>query len=264
MNRRPILSVALLALCVQSHATQAAKPAAPSATPPPPCCVVPAPAPPAAPDIRGTRQQPLAVEVGNFPPPPAPPKDRSGWVIACATVALAAVTAALATYTYLLWRSNSQLITQAAETAARQLRAYVAVNEPRIFNVRADMSPRLRIPFENFGQTPAYKFSVTYAFCYAPGGDFSVAPPLQESDRRLACLAPGARRTTIGNCPLTLSPALYVALKNGASALFVYGIARYSDAFGKDHFTRFRLKVSSSLGTRLTYCAGGNETDDEV
>ena len=134
------LTAAALALCVQSNAAQAAKPTAQRA-PPPPCCVAPAPALPAAPDIRGTPQQPLAVEVTDFPPPPAPPrapveppKDRSGWFIAAAT-------GALAIFTWLLWRATGALVNENVDTAKRELRAYVFVREPFIESVDALNNP---------------------------------------------------------------------------------------------------------------------------
>jgi len=114
------------------------------------------PAQPAQPDARGTAQQPLAVQVTQLPvprPTAEPPRDWSGKVIAIATLLLAGVTAALAIFTYRLWKSTGALVEENAETAERELRAYVFVREACLGNTATE-PVRAYIVFENSGKTP--------------------------------------------------------------------------------------------------------------
>ena len=87
-------------LLVLAGATQAAQaPSAPRKVAQPKSCNCTVTLPPATPDARGTAESPLSVRVVQLPPAPEPRMDRSGRVVAAATVFLAVFTLALAAAT---------------------------------------------------------------------------------------------------------------------------------------------------------------------
>jgi hypothetical protein len=231
-----------------------------AATPMPCMCAVTVP--PALPDIRGTEQNPLSVKVVQQPPPPAAEKDWSGRVIAAATLVLAGVTAALAIFTWRLWRSTGALVSGADATARRQLRAYVSVKESRIDRLGPEEYPEAQIQIRNFGQTPAYKFAVSAQIAI---GETLEHPP-KEPDKVLGHLAPGAEYIVTVSAPFLLAKPLHYQLHQGAKTVFVHGIINYVDAFGMPHFTHFRTLTGGTVGVRgngLVSAGEGNNTDDD-
>jgi len=217
--------------------------------------------PPASPDVRGTEQNPLSVKVVQQPPAPAAEKDWSGWVIAATTLILAGVTAALAIFTWRLWRSTGELVSGADATASRQLRAYVSVKESQI-RLGPEQYPEARIQIKNFGQTPAYKFAVSAQINI---GETFEHPP-KEPDKVLGHLAPGAEYLVTVKALFLLSKPLHDQLHIGAKTVFVHGIINYVDAFGKPHFTNFRTMTGGSggvCGNALASAGEGNNTDDD-
>jgi hypothetical protein len=259
---RQLSGIALLAVWLSVDAAPPAKPT-PHPQTPPPCCVVPPP--PATADARGTPQQPLAVEVTNFPPPAAPPpvpveppKDRSGWFIAVAT-------GALAIFTWLLWRAPGALVDENVATAKRELRAYVFVHDAVIESAHAGRMPRAQIPIKNYGKTPAYeiKVSINMGYDAALRGD----APEREANS-LGHLGPGADLTADVEFGQSLSVPQYNAMMGGGAYLFVYGRIRYVDAFGMERYTRFGLRIGNTARAAQTGLAstGGewNTTDDNI
>lgn len=229
-------------------------------------CLRAAPATPAqasAVDSHCATTQPQAVQVTNSPTPIDAPKDRSGWFMAVATVALAA-------FTWLLWRSTAALVKGADETAKRELRAYVFVNDARIEGVAAGDSPVATVLLKNSGQTPAYKVRVSIRMELRAA--FADVPALEEA-AALGHLAPGANLTTKAPSVGSLAVTEHARLDSGHVTLFVYGVVHYIDSFKKPHWTRFRTMVGGAAGLRaerpdgslpLASCTEGNETDDDI
>jgi hypothetical protein len=56
-------------------------------------------------------------------------------------------------------------------------------------------------------------------------------------------------------------------IRVGSYAVYVWGRIEYKDAFGMDRFTNYRMKYSGlwpPVGSaNLTFCDGGNETDEQ-
>jgi len=268
---RAVAGPLLLALWFSAEPAAHAPPASHPQTSPP-CCVTPGTAQPVVPDMRGTDQAPFAVKVTQAPvfPMAEPPKDWSGWIIAGATVWLALVTTALAIFTFRLWRSTGDLVRGAAETAERELRAYVFVKDARIEGVTAGDSPVATVPLKNSGQTPAYKVRVSVQ--QELRAAFVEMPAFEES-KVLGHLAPGAVLTVMAPSVGSLDRSEYAGLDSGDFTLFVYGVVHYIDAFKVPHWTRFRVMVGGPAGLRaerpdgslaLVSCAEGNETDDDI
>jgi hypothetical protein len=264
---RPLVLTPLLALCLQTNAAQPAKAVARSATSPP-CCVVSAAAQPTVPDTRVTPMQPIAVEVTNLPPPAATPHPRTDW----AEVIAAGATVLLALVTWMLWLATRALVRGADETAKRELRAYVFVNNPWIEHVERNQQPVAHVPFKNYGRTPAYKIRATLNIDI--GADFAEVPePNPLPDSAAGHLGPGADLQTLCALHRPLTATDPASLDAGHLTLFAYGEIHYVDAFKQAHWTKFRIMIGGSAGLRarledgkraLLSCPDGNETDDEI
>lgn len=155
--------------------------------------------------------------------------------------------------------------TQLAEnTAVAQLRAYVHVasvtgalpnGEGGVFAVSVEV--------RNFGQTPARNVRTWLAVWpagYPDAGDFANAP------RDLgvpATLAPGGHVSLIHGIGPILS--WLATFRAGTHAVYAYGRITYTDAFGNERFTNYRLvcygpRVAGGNGA-FDLCREGNEAD---
>jgi hypothetical protein len=175
------------------------------------------------------------------------------------------VTAALAFFTWKLWRSTGDLVREASETAKRQLRAYVFVSEPRIQGVSAGERPVAFVTLKNSGQTPAYSLKASIRMDIAT--TFADVSPNNIDPPNVGHLAPGGDFTIIVTADPALTTVEHAALDAGTRTLFVYGTANYVDAFGRSHYTRLRLMTGGAARLRtdkLVSCTEGNETDDAV
>jgi hypothetical protein len=217
--------------------------------------------PPAPRDTRGNAQNPIAVTVTNplhFPEP-----DRSGWVVAAMTGALAVVTGTLAFFTFGLWRSTSNLVREGHQTAHRELRAYVFpfriehVIPP--VNRAAFASREVSILFHNFGKTPAYKFRVAAKAEIAMSMEHLEL--VTDSGPVLGHLAPNATHaTTVPVVVAVPSGGDRPEVDTAKSTLYVHGRITYIDAFGVERYTTFRQR--NERDAKFISCGVGNETDD--
>jgi hypothetical protein len=149
-------------------------------------------------------------------------------------------------------------------TAERQLRAYVMIDTIQP-GVRGPLPYPMPIPYvitiKNFGQTPAYDAEVD-----AEAGIEPIA-----NERHLASTPRGPGKSSRmpigpgGEIHITLTPPVLTqpamdGLVNHTCALYVLGIIRYRDAFGKLHTTRFCQRRADD-GHAMMGCAHGNEAD---
>jgi hypothetical protein len=77
-------------------------------------------------------------------------------------------------------------------------------------------------------------------------------------------LAPSGTFQWFMVAPNALTAETYELLTRGQLTLFVYGEARYEDAFGKPRTLKYRTMFGGPAGTRsnqLASCAEGNEAD---
>ena len=197
---------------------------------------------------------PFPISVVHLPAP-----DAAAWVGAAAAALLFVVTGALAVFTFKLWRSTSALVRDAADTAKRELRAYVTVETIRIQTVMADTGILGTMLIMNYGRTPAYKLSVACDLTV----DLRIgAPlPLPAASPALGPLAPGAHFGTTKAALFRLTATQFNQLQGGTHRLFFHGEIRYMDAFGVPRFTRFRVE---SDGANTTTSPEGNYTDDDA
>jgi hypothetical protein len=234
----------------------------------PPCCVIPAPAQPAAADERGTPKQPLAVEVMNPPPPTLIrlPEDPTGRVVAGATIFLGLITAALAFFTFRLWRSTSDLVTENMETAERELRAYVFVETAFVRNTVKEPI-RAYVALKNSGKTPAY--NVRLMTRAEVSANMEGLPPLpQEDGESFGHLGPGAPLLVSVPPDAVLSDAQRQSVLQDHAALYARGRVRYWDAFERPHLLEFcvfsRGEAAFENTRPMASCSRGNRTDDNI
>jgi hypothetical protein len=171
-------------------------------------------------------------------------------------------------------------------TIKRQMRAYVVGEGGYIGNVTNPppglqipgpnpaaiafpaQGPIARISIKNTGQTPAFRVIHWGNSCFREFPLASPLPPKPPNMRPLnSILGPGIISTKNFNIPNPLTPQEIARLRAGTGAIYVYGEILYRDAFGKEHFTRYRLMhhlISGTLGisTDLTFCEEGNEADE--
>lgn len=199
--------------------------------------------------------RPLSGGIVHLPPP-----DAAAWMGAFAAVILAVVTAALAYFTWRLWRSTGELVRGADDTSKRELRAYVAVREVNITASRVNESPTANMVVTNFGRTPAYRLSLSAALEFGKK-ETNELPELSAAPE-IGHLAPGADLKSDIYAPFCLLRDGAHAISGATHAVFLHGVIRYTDTFGTCHLTRFKVKTNPWLDT--TTCGEGNDTDDDA
>lgn len=136
-------------------------------------------------------------------------------------------------------------------TAERQLRAYIGLEggHLKIFSDEGRLQAEIR--FKNSGATPAYNTRLRGGMFIAkhPDGEFlfrdladHIAPP--------TVISPGGsfEKTESGK---TLAQRL-ADLKDNKEIIFVYGYITYDDAFGRPHFTNYRMYCGGDHPNWLT------------
>lgn len=178
--------------------------------------------------------------------------------------ALVVVTGFLAIYTYRLFRATGRLVTEAGETAKRQLRAYVHVSEilpSRPLSVAA--MPVLHVTIKNFGQTPAYRLRIetkTVVDRVTDPTKVTLAGKLEGGSSHV--LAPGGifRHDTDA---LTPTAEELKEMRAGTLRVYWFGAIEYIDAFGD--FRRETVRQSlNSFNLILEVEAEGNESSLET
>ncbi len=244
------------------------------------------PNPTAETDRRGTADQPIIISKPltetRLENDRETRKSRIEFWTAVGTGALAVITAALAIFTYRLWRSTGNLVEDAERTAVRQLRADVFVENARI--VAADANSNFIEPnrtifagggtgvvieFRNFGQTPAYDAQATISTELVDWPLITeLVPKARFDDPKIskASMGPSSNRAIFWVSGVVLSTEVLGDLRSGKKAIFVFGEIRYRDAFGNDRFTRYRFYTGGPLGVMgpsLAAHTDGNEADEE-
>lgn len=124
---------------------------------------------------------------------------------------------------------------------------------------------RVQIKFKNYGQTPAYgcRFRLKAEFDEFPDTDLETdaTDDLAEwPEKERLTLGPSAPITFTHEIPGEITEEMIAMIEAKTHAIYVFGIIRYTDAFGGDRHTVFRYAYNfSSLPTGdLTYAMKGN------
>jgi hypothetical protein len=146
----------------------------------------------------------------------------------------------------------------AKDTAERQLRAYISVIVEKHPDLNAAGPPETVLLFKNVGQTPAYKVRARSIFSVLDGGTFTddEMKAVREYIDRIqgfeSVMFPGQefRQSAEPGVGLPLTSNQKIKVSMGAMTLWVNGEVSYTDAFGHNHFTRFRLFMNGAVGNR--------------
>lgn len=183
------------------------------------------------------------------------------WLIAIATLILAAITAGLVFYTKKLWGITRVLAGEAKQSSEQQLRAYVFAGHDSPMFLTKDNALSVEIAIKNFGQTPANEV-MTHAFIgILP---YPLNAPLDPPDYTKASKSPMAPSQTIKQFP-TMPAALDEAQLNAVlakqAAIYVWGEIVYVDIFKIGRRTRFCLYCTGEdIGRgELAYYHDGND-----
>ncbi len=171
---------------------------------------------------------------------------------------IAAFTVLLFLATLALWWSTRALVKGADETAKRQLRAYVGIENGHlaceVFKDQIRAKPVLRI--KNVGQTPAYE--VTSSIGFATAKNFSdKIEATQIHIEGKTYIFPSGNHRIIG-----IGATLEVPNEVGTE-IYVFGRIDYRDIFAAKRSTRFRFFVrnldSPDRKGELAPCGDGND-----
>lgn len=170
------------------------------------------------------------------------------------------------------------------DTAQRQLRAYVFIQDAYITNVAPPpplypgqirpptaaevtnpaVGPVATLTIRNFGQTPAHDVIHWGNICIREYPLVSTLPP---KDMNLPTtrmpLSPDGRSSKNLAMSALLTPQEIQNLRNGTHGIYVYGDIIYKDIFGNEWFSNYRsvhINAGGLIGisTNLTGCEDGN------
>jgi hypothetical protein len=129
----------------------------------------------------------------------------------------------------------------AADTAQRQLRAYVNVKESLLKFSGSVVEGQIHI--QNFGQTPAYAVRHWIHLCVERWPLQIVLPePPEDFQMSKTVLAPSGKHIMVGQLGGNTRPAPEITLgQHPTRTVYVYGRITYKDAFGDDRYTEYRL-----------------------
>lgn len=199
--------------------------------------------PPSAPVVAAPagRQDGLTGEKGNELQ--GGPSDEH--LIAIGTIALAGVTAVLAVFTLLLWRSTSDLVKETDAAAKQTERAYIFVDVALVDSIKGYATPAdflFKVTFSNQGKTPA---EIIKLRGYMELRDFSEGPPheLIHWDKAEAKLPPGLGVAGNGRFEddfvKRITPQETKELRGLTKMLYAVGRMTYRDIFGREFETGF-------------------------
>jgi hypothetical protein len=152
----------------------------------------------------------------------------------------------------------------AAETAQRQLRAYVTIIDVKILFFGLEYKPNIRIVYKNSGMTPAYKVKNLARYPIGEPGKINFSLGGRSHQRRFD-LGPGQEMATTALIDLARwNPARH-EIATGKQAAFAFGEIEYLDAFGAPHYTRYRYRTrfddDGIKDSALIPCDEGNESN---
>lgn len=156
----------------------------------------------------------------------------------------------------------------ASESARRQLRAYIAVENGEGGIVRAGQKICLPLTLRNHGQTPALRTAMV-ARILVRGLPFRLEQEVGELGERVlpherpaAVIHPRTDARVIEEMDEPLPDALFKRIEVDEAAVFFSGTIFYEDVFGERHETHFRFEFSGAecfRSGKMRISAQGND-----
>jgi len=167
------------------------------------------------------------------------------------TAFTAVFTVILACTMLFLWFATRRLARGTADTARRQLRAYVVIESGGVTNATVNNSPgfRVSIKLKNSGLTPAYSLT-TWIMPpeILPLDALPFTPPRPLSERAGASIiGPGSDAWI--HWFAQFGPDDVTEIKARNRAIFIWGGVNYTDAFKVARFFTFKIRVTGQEGT---------------
>lgn len=199
---------------------------------------------------------------------------------------VAVFTGIIAIFTILLVVAGFRQVAISRNTAVRQLRAYVHISSIAITNVAnpipppgehscpetpamlsKDCGPIAFVEIKNTGQTPAYDVlhGTGIGFHEFPLKDsLSMSPPSGHITKGVLPTGGPSHKMIIQK--ERLSTQEMDQLRSGTAKIYVYGVIKYKDTFGKSRTTYYRYMHPGEdkiigVSTVLTVCDEGNKAD---
>jgi hypothetical protein len=165
----------------------------------------------------------------------------------------------LAIFTWELWTATTGLVGDAKGSAERQLRAYVSVKPEGIAGTIPVDPVVFQVQLMNHGQSPAHHVTISMTRKVMPyplpDDHVFVDEPAEVPPPRAVLHPHASTRVWSSNVATPISGSDLGAVMNGMRvngkqlALYCYGTARYTDTFGKRHWTNY----CHLYGGRLPY-----------
>lgn len=146
--------------------------------------------------------------------------------------------------------TSERALALATETAQKQLRAYILVESACVKFPRPDV-PEAQVHLKNVGQTPAYNVRGWIHTWFAAHPLIEVLPEAPfDLSKGTEPLAPSRQTVFISPKKPPIKPECLPLLGTSQMTIYVYGMIQYSDAFGNEQWTKYRLVYGGSEGTR--------------
>ena len=194
-------------------------------------------------------------------------------------VIIAALTFFLMIFTGLLvWVGYRQ-----EKTTRRQMRAFVYLDTISLYNIASPLNPLpgyqptgaqivsreegplAILAIKNTGSTPAFKVQHFGMITIGPFPRAGELPPIRwDMVAPYSSLPPGGITTKMIKAPRSLTDVEIAGLRAGTTAIWVYGVITYRDAFRRKRKTGYRLFHNALIGTtgvstEMTWAEGGND-----
>lgn len=157
----------------------------------------------------------------------------------------------------------------AAETARKDLRAYVGVNEIN-WELDGDWQqdngslPTIKIKYENYGETPAFKLEAFLDYIISKNEEVA-GFSLPNKTKSSTVLMPGQEHY-LGKFLSAQPWGIYSKyIINGSMHLFAFGRIEYEDTYGEKRFSNFRARLmvdaQGIMKAQFVLCAEGNDAE---
>jgi hypothetical protein len=203
--------------------------------------------------------------------------DNHAVIEALSTFGVFVFTVALVISTLLLWKAGEKQLALAADTAQRQLRAYVNPDSITLWD-GATLTPpqmnRANLPgivllWRNTGETPAKNVvSWSRIAVISPRVEGRYNPPARLERHFSNVLGRGIPGNRSFWYRRALTPQQIADVGAGRLGIYVYGRLEYQDVFGKAHWTTYKYVYISSVfpptgtgGGTFNICLTGNDAD---
>lgn len=183
-------------------------------------------------------------------------------IVAVGTLFIAVFTIILAFATGFLYVATRDLVKGTEESAKRQLRAYVHIDDTRGPDLTKDCPYWFEFFVKNGGKTPAYAVRQWTGFTLGP---YPLNQPLPSptTPPRYAAIVNADGRVKVQGEISQYSADEVMRIQAEDTRLYVFGRIIYRDVFGSNWETNFRMMYGgrdAARGQGMLFCEEGNDS----